>query len=191
MKKRPQPFAAPERARLLELIAEGAAIKPACQLLGIKRDAVYRWAEEGRREGAKAVYVQFSRAFDAARAQCAHKALGKLREHANAEIGGNGSVKATLAILQAFDSRFGDLDLRRRKLAAETELLEIRAKALEQVLSGEGGRGALIIGLEGLLESPLISEATKAELGTALANGKLRSLATRDLGAEPDAEAIH
>ena len=92
--KRIEPFDATKRATLLAKIAEGASLRVACVLAGVDRKTVFRW-----RKGTAPAHKAFASSLEKAVAEGTHEAYKRLDVHSKAEDGGNGSVKATLALL--------------------------------------------------------------------------------------------
>lgn len=90
------------RKAFLEKLREGASVGHACRMTGCSKRTVFAWLKAGR-EGARPEYRAFARAYEEAAQEQAHEARRLLGQHAKADIGGNGSVKATLAILRARD----------------------------------------------------------------------------------------
>lgn len=177
-KSKGRPFDKARRDRVLELVREGASTKSAAKLALVGEDTIYRWLKAGRRDGAHPEHRAFARAFDEASAYCLHEVVKLMHRHAGAEH--PGAVKAALAILQARDPRFGDRALQRRRARAETELAEMKLAAAKKALEG-GGAGALILGVEALLDAPL-SDAAKAEIRAVIADGRIRTLSKWGLG---------
>lgn len=174
------------RTRFLELVGEGAAVSAAAKIVGVCPDTVYRWIKLGRQEEARDEHRQFAEDFDRVEASCTHEAVKLLDSHARGES--PMAVKATLALLQARDARFGDRRL--KHLQARTELerskvdLEIAKLKLEAARAAleAGGSVALILGLEALLDAPGLSPQVREELRAVIASGKVASLEARDLG---------
>ncbi len=109
-----RPFDPERREAFLARLREGTAVGSACRLVGVSRQTVRLWVKGTRPE-----HRAFAKAYHEAIAELASKAYKQLQDHADAEKGGSGSVKATLAILGAHDPRFSDADLRKLKLRAE------------------------------------------------------------------------
>lgn len=179
-KSKGQPFDRVRRDHLISLVREGASTTVAAKLSRVAMTTVCRWLRNGRLEGAHPEHRAFAQAFDEAESECIHKVTKLL--HGHAEQDHPGAVKAALAILQARDPRFGDRALQKRKTKAEAELAEVKLAAAKKALEG-GGAGAIILGVEALLEGPL-SEVAKAEIRQAIADGKIRTLSKWGLGDE-------
>jgi len=161
----------PERRRIfLEKVTEGHSVAAARRAVGVAKSTVHEW-----RQGPRPEHRAFAYLYLQATAACAAKAYTSLVAHSTAEVGGNGSVKATLAILGAHDSRFGDMDLRRAKLRIENETLRLNCRLqtlraeseqlkLEVLRKAMGGGDVHAFGLALLLGDADLSLDARQEL---------------------------
>lgn len=148
---RPQngrPFDAAKRQAVLEWIAKGASLRQAAALTRVSRRTVCDWLRRGRSDEGRPEHKAFAEAFELARSQGVGELLTDLRTHSKID------PKATIALLGAFDDRFGAAERRlkvealrlenerlrfeRDKAAFEARFVDLKAAALERLLAVSG-----------------------------------------------------
>lgn len=176
-----------KRAEFVKKIKEGASIRAACRLVGVSKQTVWEWLKSGR-AGARIEHTTFARQVDEAMETGTHDV--RVRAYNSNE------PKVMIEILKARDERFGDLDLRRQKLAAEIRQAEVETRAAEMRLEmqeilldkarkGEDGQTSAF-GLAALLDAPELSDGFKDELSRyIIAKGMVLIERARLTGPEP------
>ena len=98
--------------KVCNAIRAGNYAKVACAMAGISEAIYYRWLQEGKKDGAKGIYLEFVESIERAEAEAEVHAVALIKQAAN-----NGSLRASQWYLERKHSdRWGRKDMIKQEI---------------------------------------------------------------------------